>query len=77
MNRFMLRSKKYGPDTAEFNPERFFKPGIPVPIEQFGFGRRYMHFTYFREDDSFLIYLDSARADSWPTIPSFCIWVLY
>ncbi|GJJ13551.1 hypothetical protein Clacol_007806 [Clathrus columnatus] len=36
----ILREGRYGLDTENFNPERFFQPGVPLATEQFGFGRR-------------------------------------
>lgn len=30
----------YGADADEFNPDRFFRPGVRAPTPAFGFGRR-------------------------------------
>jgi cytochrome P450 len=32
----------YGPDTDDFNPERFLKPGVNYPNAAFGYGRRWV-----------------------------------
>ncbi|GJJ13548.1 hypothetical protein Clacol_007803 [Clathrus columnatus] len=50
----ILRDEKYGPNPEEFNPERFFQPGVPWPTEQFGFGRRFCPGRFFAENANFL-----------------------
>ncbi|GJJ07895.1 hypothetical protein Clacol_002101 [Clathrus columnatus] len=54
LNRHILRDKKYGPNPEDFNPERFFEPGVRHPTEHFGFGRRTCPGRFFADNTLFL-----------------------
>ncbi|KAF8588294.1 cytochrome P450 [Ramaria rubella] len=46
--------KVYGPRPEEFEPERFFQPGISIPTMQYGFGRRICPGRYMADNSVFI-----------------------